>query len=432
MKKLLYHVYNFFKPSWCLALLVALEGYLFAEPVIFQSFHYIPDSVQTYQKWKDVFSVVNLLDIPRGLLGVALILMSVGLLLHARVAWAFTLLLLFVITILSLIKVSGQPVWQTQDLVHLLWHNLRQWQDISLNNLGNYCHNLTVYPVVLIIFLIHYRDSFDRASLAAGGLFALVSFSSLLTYAIFGALYLGDEFKPPIMDMITAFYFSVVSMSTVGFGDIVPSTPLSRLFTISVIMMGITVFATSISAIIGPVIGGSLKRMVQGRISHVMRKNHFIITGTSPLALSIYNRLKERNDAITVVVPAGVVHEYPQDADVVSGDPASAKTLIEAGAQRAKYILALHEEDAENVFIILAAKEVAGSTTRTISLVNASKHLQKIKQVHPDMVFSLQLLGSELLVRTLSDEAINNKLITQLFFGNISGAGDDQSSDTVY
>ncbi|EOV0979082.1 NAD-binding protein, partial [Edwardsiella piscicida] len=187
---------------------------------------------------------------------------------------------------------------------------------------------------------------------------------------------------------------------------------------------GITVFATSISAIIGPVIGGNLKRMVKGRISHVMRKNHFIIAGASPLALSIYNGLKERGDAITAIVPMGIAHEYPQDADVVVGDPSSAQVLTEAGAPRALYILALREDDAENAFIVLAAKEVAGGATKTISLVNASKHLQKIKRVQPDMVFSLQLLGSELLVRTLSGEAIDNKLITQLFFGNAEVAGE--------
>lgn len=76
--------------------------------------------------------------------------------------------------------------------------------------------------------------------------------------------------------------------------------------------MGITVFATSISAIIGPVIGGNLKRLVKGRISHVMRKNHFIIAGATPLALSVYLGLKQRGDALTVIVPPNVSHEYPR------------------------------------------------------------------------------------------------------------------------
>ncbi|MCR2479416.1 ion channel, partial [Salmonella enterica] len=85
-------------------------------------------------------------------------------------------------------------------------------------------------------------------SVTAGSLFALVSIVSLLIYAVFGTLYLGDEFNPPIKDAATALYFSIVSMSTVGYGDITPHSNAARLFTASIIILGITVFATSISA----------------------------------------------------------------------------------------------------------------------------------------------------------------------------------------
>ncbi|KAB0274460.1 ion channel, partial [Klebsiella pneumoniae] len=108
---------------------------------------------------------------------------------------------------------------------------------------------------------------FDRASLAAGSLFAVISITSLLIYAVFGTLYLGAEFSPKVESPATAFYFSIVSMSTVGYGDITPQTTAARLFAASIIILGITVFATSISAIAGPVIGGNLKRLVRGRIS---------------------------------------------------------------------------------------------------------------------------------------------------------------------
>lgn len=393
MKKLFHKFISLFKPHWCLAVLVAVYGYFFMRPVMLRAFDYVPSAISTFSSWKDTLSVVGLLEIPQFVLGFGLILMAFGLLLRARVAWAFSLLLLLVTGTLSFLAPQG--------------------------SLG-----LFFYAVILSLLLIVYWRRFDHASLAAGGLFALVSFASLLLYAVFGSLYLGGEFAPPILDMPTAFYFSVVSMSTVGFGDIVPHTATARLFTVSVIVMGITIFATSISAIIGPVIGGNLKRLVKGRISHVMRKNHFIIAGATPLALSVYLGLKQRGDALTVIVPPNVSHEYPPDTDLIIGDPSSAKVLIEAGAAKAKFILALRDDDAENAFIVLAAKEVANANTKTISVVNASKHLQKIKRVQPDMVFSLQLLGSELLVRTLSGEPIDDKLITELFFGNTSSVKD--------
>uniref|UniRef100_UPI002FDEC76C voltage-gated potassium channel protein n=1 Tax=Atlantibacter subterraneus TaxID=255519 RepID=UPI002FDEC76C len=297
--------------------------------------------MHSFSTWKEALSVLGLLDIPQFVLGLGLILMAFGLLLRARTAWVFSLLLLLVTSAFNFLSPQGNPA-------------------------------LSLGALALMLLLIGFWRQFDRASLAAGGLFALVSFVSLLLYAVMGALYLGEEFAPAIMDMPTAFYFAIVGMSTVGFGDIVPVTSTARLFTVSVIVMGITVFATSISAIIGPVIGGNLKRIVTGRISHVMRKNHFIIAGASPLALSVYHGLKARGEAITVIVPPHIAHEYPPDTDLISGDPSNADELVKAGAAKAKYILALRDDDAENAFIVLAAKDVAGAGCKTISVVNAS------------------------------------------------------------
>jgi voltage-gated potassium channel len=92
--------------------------------------------------------------------------------------------------------------------------------------------------------------------------------------------------------------------------------------------------------------------------------------------------------------------------------------LADAGASKARYILALRNDDAENAFIVLAAKEVGGAETRTVALANTSTHLDKIKRVGPDMVLSLQLLGGEVLARTLSGEPLDSDLIARMLFAD--------------
>ncbi|KAG1253365.1 hypothetical protein G6F65_017498 [Rhizopus arrhizus] len=206
-------------------------------------------------------------------------------------------------------------------------------------------------------------------------------------------------------------------MSTVGYGDIPPHTITARLFTASIIILGITVFATSISAIAGPVIGGNLKRLVKGRFSTAMRKNHIIIAGETPLALSVYDGLRRRGEEVTVIVPTGSAQEYPAAADLIEGDASRGAVLPSAGGTRARYVLALRADDAENAFIVLAAKEATGdSGAKTVALVNTSKHLEKIRRVQPDMVFSVQLLGAELLTRAINGEPMDSQAITDLFF----------------
>ena len=382
-----------FPPNWCLAILVALDGYAFMHPVLREVRAREYGFWLAIDNWHEVMRVVGLLEIPRLVLGVGLQVIALGLILKARIAWAFSLVLLIGVGTFAIMGDSGRA-------------------------------GLGIYTLVLVIALIAYWRRFDRASVTAGSLFALVSMLSLLIYAVFGTLYLGNEFNPPITDATTALYFSIVSMSTVGYGDITPHSGTARLFTASIIILGITIFATSISAIAGPVIGGNLKRLVKGRFSTAMRKNHIIIAGATPLAMSVYDGLRRRGDEVTVIVPPGVPQEYPAATDLIEGDPSSVDVLHNAGVTRARYVLALRDDDAENAFIVLAAKEACGENgAKTVALVNTSKHLEKIRRVNPDLVFSVQLLGAELLARAINGEPMDSQSITDLFFAKAAPNG---------
>ncbi len=378
-------VLGWLKPHYWLSLLTLFIGGIFLRPVLMQVWHTLPVDMEHFTDWKDAISTFGLLRLPQVVLGSAIVLMSIGLFLRARVAWTFALLLLIVVTLFNFWLTAG---------------------------------NLRIGYLALIdtLCLLYFWRDFSHSSLAAGTLFALISFASLLTYALFGSLYLGAQFHPPITEFAQALYFSTVSMSTVGYGDIIPVTSTARFFTVSIIIMGITVFATSVSAIIGPVIGGNLNRMIKGRISHAMRKNHIIIVGASPLAMSVYSGLKQRNETVTVIVPPGIPHEYPADADVIVDDPSANQTLLNAGANKARNILVLRDDDSDNAFIVLAAKEVVAPETKIIALVNSDKNLNKIKRVQPDIVFSLQTLASEMLLARLSGEKMTNQDLMQLLF----------------
>lgn len=384
-----------FPLHWLIATLVAINGFVLLLPGVnaVQQLnipgwrHWI--SLETLDVFIDSF---GLIEIPRLMLGAGLQIMALGLIFRARIAWTFSLLLL--------LGTGTFFLWFTDG--HL---------------------TLALYTFMLMAMLLVSWRRFDRSSLIAGSLFTLISVASLLIYAIFGSLYLGQEFSPPITDGTTAFYFSIVSMSTVGFGDITPQSGPARLFTSSVIILGITVFATSISAIAGPILSGNIKRLVSGRIHRSMRKNHIIIAGITPLAHSVYELLRQQGNDVTVIVTPDAGHPYPHDADVISADASDPEVLTQAGAGKARYILALRADDAENAFIVLAAREVKGVDTRTVALVNNPTHLNKIKQVAPDVVFSLQSLGAEILSRTVSGEPIDNTLITQLLFPGSGSQG---------
>jgi voltage-gated potassium channel len=340
----------------------------------------------TQTSWREIIDSIGLIELPRVFIGLCLLFMSIGLAMRARLAWAFGL-----VVYVPAIIVTVYSDWGATNIKIL-------------------------YDLLVVGLLIRYWSLFTRSSLTAGSLFAVASLVSLSWYAMLGTLYLGEQFAPHIKDIPSAAYFSVVAMSTVGFGDIVPVTHVARLFVSSVIVFGITVFATSLGAVIGPIVNGKLRAMLRQKARASMRKNHVILCGVTPLAQSVYRRLSTKGELVTIILRDGAVNPYPQDADVMTGEASNAEVLQEAGVNDANFVLALREDDADNAFIVLAVKSFTNSKAKTVVLVNISQNLEKIRRVKPDVAFSPQLLGAELLARAMTGETIDSSLIEELFF----------------
>lgn len=344
------------------------------------------------ETWQEVINSIGLIELPVVAIGLGLMIMSFGLLLRARIAWMLSIILIFSVIVIDIYNARGHIV-------------------------------ILSFSVILLGLLVRHWQDFNKSSFAASSLYAIVSVSWLMFYAVLGTLYLGQQFKPPITDPVSSVYFTVITMATVGYGDILPITPTARLFVISIVIFGVTVFATAISALAGPVIGGNLKKFIQKRAIRSMRTNHVIVCGATPLAMNVVAGLLARGHHVTAIVLPSVTHQYPAHTDVLIGDATTVDVLKEAGLEKAQYLLALKDDDSENAFIILAAKELtAGNAVKTVSVVNESVHLSKIQRVQPDIIFSPQMLGGEILTRTLTGEVIDESLIMQLFFNKNSTA----------
>lgn len=374
---------------YCLALMVAHNGYMMLRPILLLVMENAPEKLRNFHSWQEALSFLETFDIPRFMMGLVLFCMAFTLLMRTRIAWFSSLLLLFCIALTNLIILKAH-------------------------------HTQAIYALITMGGLLFYWRHFDKHSLGSTSIFAVVSVLSLIVYGMLGTLYLGDQFTPPVKDLPTAVYFVIVCMSTVGFGDILPHTTAARMFTLTVIIFGITIFAASVASIAGSLISQNVQRILKGRFSHVVRKNHYIVAGSSALAQSVSQGLADSGGNVTIVCYPGNRAEFPETADVIEGDPSSLPILEQAGASKAKYIVALMDNDADNAFVVLAAKEAGGDDTKTIALVNESQNMTKIKRVRPDGVLSLQQLGSEILVRTLNGEDGNSPMNIDIFFNNTS------------
>ncbi|MGO8719570.1 MAG: voltage-gated potassium channel protein [Acidobacteriaceae bacterium] len=334
---------------------------------------------------------LELKRLPPLLIGGGMFTMALGLLWRSRLAWVMAVLLAVTAVVNTVFTGHAH---------------------------GNFL--LAYFAFVLATLLLAWRQ-FDRSSIAASTLFALTSVAMLLMYATFGSYYLGVQFKPRITDLVSAFYYALVTMSTVGYGDIVPATPQARLFALSVIVLGVAVFATSLTAVIAPLVGQSLQRIVNRKGTGMKRENHFVVIGNTPLAINTWRELAKRGRPVTRILREAPEEGEAKDVDIVVGDPSMIEVLREAGAHRAEAVLAMLADDSENAFAVLAVKELGG-TAKTVAAVNDARHLGRVKLVQPDVVIAPQVLGGELAAMLLSGEQVTPEFVMQRVFQQVNPA----------
>lgn len=373
-------------PHIPLFLAAAIFGVLELSPVAKKLFDFrLNDALAVFHEMMHA----GILRTPQAAAGLLLLVMSVGLLLKSRLAWVISLLLTSTSLVLFFLSSAPGRVWA-----------------------------LGAYNIVLLFALVVGYKFFRRSSFAAASLFAFVSVLSVVTYAVFGAYALGEQFSPKINDLVTALYFSMVTMSTVGYGDIHPETPAAMLFVVSIIVLGITVFATSLSTLLMPVINRrmeTLMRIGEGKGKKMERVNHYIIVGRTPLAQNTFRELSSRNQKVTFLV-SKPIEGAPKNFDIVVGDPCSVEALEKAGVRSANAVLALSDDVSENAFVILAVKELAGKV-KTVTVANGSDNLARLKWVQPDLIIAPQILGGELLAMALTGEKVDSeKLLKELLY----------------
>ena len=134
-----------------------------------------------------------------------------------------------------------------------------------------------IIPALLLLAMIIFRHHFKRQSGVSNYAISLIGIFSIMAYGTFGSYLLGGGFKPPIHDLATAFYFTVITISTVGYGDISPINPETRLFVVSLLIVGLSVFATAGASVLGPAISKRLTYILNPEGGRMKLDNHIIL-----------------------------------------------------------------------------------------------------------------------------------------------------------
>ena len=298
------------------------------------------------------------------ILGVMLVLAAAGLLWRMVSAWALSFFLLLVAV--------------GVDVIQARWGGTLAIQ------------------IILLIALLWARRHFTRRTVLASVLFSVGGIFAALAYGVFGSYLMGTGFRPQIRDLDTALYFTITTLSTVGFGDIVPVTPETRWFAVTLIIVGVGVFVSAIASAVGPKISGELNRLLNPKIKPMEPKDHVILVGEGSIALNTATELKQRGVAFVQIVTAKAGRTDSPGHRIIEGNATSDAVLQAAGIEHARMVIAAREDDGENAFIALGAKDL-NPKVRVMAVASSALSIRRLKLARADLVFSPAAVGSRLL-----------------------------------
>jgi voltage-gated potassium channel len=163
------------------------------------------------------------------------------------------------------------------------------------------------------------------------------------------------------MTIFDSFYMTIITISTVGFAEISPPTPLGRALTVVIIIAGISFGTYTIGTIVRIFVEGELinyfgRRKVQKQIADM--KDHFIICGYGRIGRIICDELAADDFDFVVIEqdPDAVQSVTEKNYLCIEEDATSEEALQQAGIMQARGLVTAVNSDANNVFITLTAK----------------------------------------------------------------------------
>ena len=174
---------------------------------------------------------------------------------------------------------------------------------------------------------------------------------------------------------ITAVYWTLVTMTTLGFGDLVFTSDVGRLFTIVVLGSGVVLLLvvlpfTFIRFFYAPWLEAQVLLRAPRRVPSSVR-DHVIISRYDAIASVLIERLRPEGIPYYVVEPdpATAAHLLGQGVAVVAGDLDSRTTYEGLQVQQARLLLA-NQEDTTNTNVTLTVREVS----RDVPIVSVVEH----------------------------------------------------------
>ncbi len=240
---------------------------------------------------------------------------------------------------------------------------------------------------------------------------------TIVTVGVLGYVFIEGW---PVFD---ALYMTITTLTTVGFGEIHPLSPLGRGFTIFLIVVGVGgvlyVLTTVMQYVVEGHFGGAVwRRRMKRQIEQL--KDHYILCGYGRVGKHIATEFQREGVPFVVIdINQDSLRRCGEEGCLfVPGDATTDEVLRSAGIERARGLVAAIDNDAHNVYVTLSARGLRPDLF-IVARANKEGSEAKLQRAGADRVISPYNIGGHRMAMSALRPVVIDFIDTVMYRGNL-------------
>jgi len=156
-------------------------------------------------------------------------------------------------------------------------------------------------------------------------------------------------------------FMTVITITTVGYAEVHDLTPAGEIFTIVLLIVGVGIILYLLGSTAKLLLEGELEDLIgRKRLEKKIRdlKDHYIICGFGRMGKTIAKEFSSRDMEVLIIEKNSVPNIEKGELLILEGDATNEEVLKSAGIERAKGLISVLSSDAENLFLVLSARDL--------------------------------------------------------------------------
>jgi voltage-gated potassium channel len=216
---------------------------------------------------------------------------------------------------------------------------------------------------------------------------------SLLSFGVLGFKLISNY------SWVDSIYMTVITITTVGFGEVHPLNDLAKIFTVFLILASVVIVGYALTVITEYILSkNDFEELKQKKMQKKIDgfNNHIVICGYGRNGKQAAKKLMAYKKPFVIIEQDKDIIEKFQTEDIpfVLGNANEDDTLLQAGVDKAHTIICALPNDADNLFVVLSARQL-NKNMRIISRASQETSYEKLKLAGANNVILPDRIGGD-------------------------------------